>query len=143
MKSFNMENCKLVVTPLETSSKLCKPLTTRTPEEIHAMKGVPYRELVDSLMYVMVATKPDLSNAVSIISQFMQDPSLEHWVAATRILRYLQGTQDLWLQYSRVPIDKVTLTGFSNWGGDIETRRSITGLTFLLANGAVSWKNKK
>jgi hypothetical protein len=75
-------------------------------------------------MYVMVATKPDLSNAVSIISQFMQDPSLEHWVAATRILRYLQGTQDLWLQYSRVPIDKVTLTGFSNsdWGGDIETR---------------------
>ncbi len=145
LKSFNMENCKLVVTPLETSSKLCKPLATRTPEDIDAMKRVPYRELVDSLMYVMVATKPDLSNAVSIISQFMQDPSLEHWVAATRILRYLQGTQDLWLQYSRVPIDKVTLTGFSNsdWGGDIETRRSITGLTFLLANGAVSWMNKK
>jgi hypothetical protein len=44
-----------------------------------------------------------------------------------------------------VPIDKVTLTVFSNsdWGGDIETKGSITGLTFLLANGAVSWMNKK
>jgi hypothetical protein len=41
LKSFNMENCKLVVTPLETSSKLCKPLTTRTPEDIDAMKRVP------------------------------------------------------------------------------------------------------
>ncbi len=98
LKSFNMENCKLVATPLEASSKLCKPPTTRTPKEIDTMKGVPYRELVSSLMYVMVATRPDLSNAVSIISQFMQDSSLEHWVAATRILRYLQGTQDLWLQ---------------------------------------------
>ncbi len=92
LNSFNMEDCKLVATPLEASSKLCKPLTTKTPEEIDAMKGVPYRELVGSLMYVMVATRPDLSNAVSIISQFMQDPSLEHWVAATRILRYLQCT---------------------------------------------------
>ncbi len=92
LKSFNMENCKLVATPLEASSKLCKPLTTRTPEEIDAMKGVPYRELVGSLVYVMVATRPDLSNAVSIISQFMQDPSLEHWVAATRILKYLECT---------------------------------------------------
>ncbi len=90
----------------------------------------------------MVATRPDLSNAVSIISQFMQDPS---WVASTRILRYLQGIQDLWLQYSKVPIDKVTSTGFSDsdWGGEIETRRPTTGFTFLLANGAVSWMSKK
>lgn len=39
----------------------------------------------------------------------------------------------------------MTLTGFSDsdWGGDIETRRSTTSFTFLLANGAVSWMSKK
>jgi hypothetical protein len=41
LKSFNMENCKLVATPLEANRKLYKPLTTRTPKEIDAMKGIP------------------------------------------------------------------------------------------------------
>ncbi len=54
------------------------------------MMGVPYKELVGNLMYVMVAIGLDLSKAMSIISQFMSNLSKEHWVATKRILRYLQ-----------------------------------------------------
>jgi hypothetical protein len=38
------------------------------------MKEVPYREL----MYVMVTTRRDLSNAINVVNQFMQDPSSKH-----------------------------------------------------------------
>jgi hypothetical protein len=61
------------------------------------MKGVPYKDIVGSLMYVMVTIRLDLSNAMNIISQFMQDPSLKHWVVAKKILKYLNHIQGLWL----------------------------------------------
>jgi len=48
-------------------------------------------------MYVMVTIRLDLSNAMNIISQFMQDPSLKHWVVAKKILKYLNHIQGLWL----------------------------------------------
>jgi hypothetical protein len=73
-----MENCKFIATPLETNSKLCKLPTTRTYKEIEAMKEVPYRKLVNSLMYVMVAIGLDLSNAINVVNQFMQDPSSKY-----------------------------------------------------------------
>jgi hypothetical protein len=50
-------------------------------------------------MYVMVAIRSVLSNAMNIISQFMQEPSLKHWVVAKKVLRYLNHIQGLWLQY--------------------------------------------
>ncbi len=64
-------------------------LQHKTLEKIYAMKGVPYKELVGSLMYVMVTIRSVLSNAANIISQFIQEPSLNHWVVANKVLRYL------------------------------------------------------
>jgi hypothetical protein len=104
------------------------------------MKGVPYKKLVGSLMYVTMAIRSYLSYVVNIINQFTQDPPLKHWVAANKVLKYLNHIQGLWLQYSKMPNHKVILIGFSfsNWGVDIKTKRSNTSYTFLLANGAMS-----
>ncbi len=71
-------------------------LQHETLEKIDAMKGVPHKKLVGSLMYVMVTIRSDLSNVVDIISQFMQDPSLKHWVVAKKVIRYLNHIQSLW-----------------------------------------------
>ncbi len=62
------------------------------------MKDIPYKELVGNLMYAMVATIPYLYNAINIVSQFMFEPSIEHWVVATKILSYLQSTKHMWPQ---------------------------------------------
>jgi hypothetical protein len=71
-------------------------LQHETLEKIDAMKGVSHKKLVGNLMYVMVTIRSDLSNVVDIISQFMQDPSLKHWVAAKKVIRYLNHIQSLW-----------------------------------------------
>ncbi len=104
---------------------------------------VPYKELVDNLIYAMVATRLDLSNAMNIINQFMSDPSRKHYIVTKRILQYLQRTHDLSLQYWGIE-EGITFKGFldSVWGGDLNFRRSTTGFVFVLPNGAVSWVSK-
>ena len=50
-----------------------------------------YRQLVRSLIYLTV-TRPNISYAVHIVSQFMAAPCSLHYAAVLRILRYLKGT---------------------------------------------------
>lgn len=50
-----------------------------------------YRRLIGRLIYLCF-TKPELSYCVHTLSQFMQQPSVEHWNAALRIVKYLKGS---------------------------------------------------
>jgi hypothetical protein len=63
------------------------------------MKKTPYREAIGSLMYAAVTTHPDISFAVSTLSQFLENPGDAHWEAVQRIFRYLGGTSSLELTY--------------------------------------------
>jgi hypothetical protein len=59
------------------------------------MKDISYKEKLNNLMYAMVTTIPYLYNAINIISQFMFDPSIEHWVAATNLLVICKPSYDI------------------------------------------------
>jgi hypothetical protein len=72
--------------PLETTSKLFKNIAPKASQEIQEMMDVSYKELVGSLMYAMVAIRPNLFNVVIIVSQFMLGLSKEHWVVTKKIL---------------------------------------------------------
>ena len=58
------------------------------------MKSEPYAPAVGSLMYAMVATRPDISHAVGVISRFMHNPDRSHWNAVKHVFRYLASTKD-------------------------------------------------
>ncbi len=62
------------------------------------MKNKSYKELIEILMYAMATTIPYFYNAINIVNQFMFDPSIEHWVAATNFFSYLQSTKHKWRQ---------------------------------------------
>lgn len=99
--------------------------------------------MVGSLLYAAMATRPDIAQAVSVVSKFNADPNAAHLTAVKRILRYLKGTVNLALKYERSELG--TLIGFSDadWAGDQDDRRSTTGNVFLLNGGAMSWLSKK
>jgi hypothetical protein len=42
------------------------------------MKDVPYQQGIGSLMYAATHTRPDITFAVSILSQFMRNPGRTH-----------------------------------------------------------------
>uniref|UniRef100_A0A2N9FEH3 CCHC-type domain-containing protein n=1 Tax=Fagus sylvatica TaxID=28930 RepID=A0A2N9FEH3_FAGSY len=55
------------------------------------------------LMYAMVCTRPDLAHAVSTVSRYMANPRREHWNAVKWIFRYLKGTAEYGILFSRQP----------------------------------------
>ena len=79
-----MENCTPVQTPLDPSVKLSLLQSPGSPEEAEAMRLVPYREAVGSLMYLAIATWPDISYAVGVLSRFSTNPGPAHRKAVLR-----------------------------------------------------------
>ena len=60
-----------------------------------------------------------------------------------RVLRYLKGTTELRIFYKSGGEEKMVAYSDSDYVGDIEDRKSISGYVFLLGSGAVAWSSKK
>ncbi|XP_052107510.1 secreted RxLR effector protein 161-like [Arachis duranensis] len=88
----------------------------------------------------MVCTRPDISQAVSIVSRFMTNPGKAHWEAIKWILKYLKGTIDIGLCFSE---KSCQISGFvdSDYAGDLERRRSTTGYVYKIQGAPVSWRS--
>ena len=73
-----------------------------------------YSQIIDSLMYLASATRPDISFGMSKLSRFMSNPGIAHWHALERVMRYLVGTMSYEIHYSGHP---TVLEGYSdsNW----------------------------
>ena len=81
-----MANCSLRHTPLLHGIVLTKEQAPKTLEEEHFMKDKPYHKVLRSIMYAQVATCPDLSYAISMVSKFASNPGKPHWDAMMHIL---------------------------------------------------------
>ena len=60
-----------------------------------------YQSAVGCLLYLSVATRPDIAYAVGNVAKFCAKPTKQHWTAVKRIFRYLRGTQKYGLLYNR------------------------------------------
>jgi len=103
------------------------------------MENIPYSSAVGSLMYLMVCTRPNVAQAISVVSRYLACPGRGHWEAVKWIFRYLKGTLNAHLEFGGNGI----LTGYvdSDFGGDLDKRRSLTDYVFTLGGCAISWKS--
>lgn len=69
------------------------------------MKYIPYANVVGSIIYYMVSTRPDLVYGLSVLSTLMVEPGKAHWLALKGMLKYLRGTVELGLLYKKGKID--------------------------------------
>ena len=141
VKRFNLTDASPLRTPLDLNAQLSKEQSPSTPVQKEDMEKVPYREAIGSLMYAAIGTRPDITFAVTALSQYLQDPGRAHWEQAKRVIRYLKGTRDLELKFG----SSGGVEGFTDasWGNDIDDRHSICGYVFTLNGGAISWSSKK
>ena len=63
------------------------------------MENVPYSNVIGSVMYSMISTRPDLSFAIFLLNRFMSNPGHEHWKALQWVLNYINGTLNACLVY--------------------------------------------
>lgn len=95
-----------------------------------------------SLIY-LTNTRPDIVYPVSLVSRFMQEPSSLHYSAAKRILRYLKGTKNHCLKYTKEENNRLTGYTDSDWAGSIDDRKSTSGYVFFLGTKPISWSSRK
>jgi hypothetical protein len=143
LTDFGLENVKLRSTPLPVGIVLDSTMSPTTPEDRALMVGKPYREVVGSVMWGQLATRPDLSYPVSIFSRFQTNPGIEHWRALLHTVGYIRNTLDYALVYRRNAL--LTPFGYfdSDYGGCLDTRRSTSGQVFIMAGAPVSWASKR
>ena len=140
IKKFGMEHCKPANTPVTPGTKLLK-----ATEQSELVDATLYQSAVGSLLHLSGWTRPDIAFAVSHVARFCSSPTKEHWTAVKRILRYLKGTPNYGLTYSRNVNTDGTLIGYSDadWAGDANDRKSTSGYFFMMSGAAVSWKSQK
>ena len=80
---------------------------------------------------------------MGVLARYCGKPNQLHLTAAKRVLRYLKGTCELALTYTTE--GSVGLTGYSDadWAGDRDTRRSTSGMTFLLQGASITLSSKR
>uniref|UniRef100_A0A2N9EIQ9 Integrase catalytic domain-containing protein n=1 Tax=Fagus sylvatica TaxID=28930 RepID=A0A2N9EIQ9_FAGSY len=128
--------CKPVDTPIVQNHRLGE-----YSDQVPADK-VRYQRLVGKLIYLS-HTRPDIAYAVSVVSQFMHNPSEDHMGAVIRILRYLKSSPGTGLMFSKN--DHLNIEGYTDadWAGNILDRKSTSGYFTFVGGNLVTWRSKK
>ena len=123
-----MENCKAIRKAVDNDTDVDQKL---------------YQSAVGSLLYLSLATRPDITVAVSNVAKFCAKPSKQHWTAVKRIFRYSKGTQHYGLLYKKGNSDNCSGFSDADWGGDLDDQKSTSGYVFQIGETAITWRSKK
>jgi hypothetical protein len=143
LKRFIMDNTHAKDTLLLPHIYLSKSDFPETPDE-EAVKT--YQQLIRLLMYIACGTQPDIAYAVNTCAQFMSNPGPAHIHAAKHILRYLKGTSNVGLTYSKHPKELANrLYGYvdADHASDSDDSKSVGGYVLMLGGAAISWSSRK
>jgi hypothetical protein len=133
LKRFGMEDCKPIITPMQTSCKLSKDDDSKSTYQRQ------YMSMIGSLRYVKKSI-PYVMLAVGQVEQFQAAPKESHVLAVKRNFRYLKGTKEFGLWYPKGK--DLSLISYIDVGC-IDDQRSTSGATFYLGEFLVSLISKK
>jgi hypothetical protein len=105
-----------------------------------AKLNVNYRALIGSLNYLSILTRPGISFAVSVLSQHLKQPGIQHYWAAQQVFRYLAGTKHIGLTFSKSDSTQITAHVDADWGNCPYSRQSSTSYAILSNGHILSWK---
>nr|GEW80220.1 zinc finger, CCHC-type [Tanacetum cinerariifolium] len=152
-KEFEMSDMGLLsyYLGIEAGTAYCNPSKSPMEHKEELTKdggGVPvnatlFYSIIGGLRY-LAHTRPAIAYAVGIVSRFMEKPTAKHMQAVKRILRYIKGTINYGLVYTKYHKGDL-ITGYSdnNHARDMEDRWSIGGNLFYLKENLVTWCSKK
>ncbi|KAG6471101.1 hypothetical protein ZIOFF_072198 [Zingiber officinale] len=137
LSQFKMTDCNATKHPMEPKTQLHKDLEG-TPVD-----ATEYRRIIGCLRYLL-HTRPDLSYPVGMESRYMERPTTMYHKVVKQILRYLKGTIHFGLTYIKGP-QEISIFGYSDsdLAGDLDGRKSTSGMAFYFNESLVSWNSQK
>ena len=131
VKRFGLDKAAYARIPMAANAKL-----TNDPSS-EFVDVILYRSMIGCLLY-LTASRPDIALSVGVCSRFQSNPKVSHLNAVKRIIKYVGGTCDYGLFYSKE--SNLSLASFydSNWVGNADDKRSITGECFYVGANLVA-----
>ncbi|GJZ89748.1 retrovirus-related pol polyprotein from transposon TNT 1-94 [Tanacetum coccineum] len=136
VKKYGLNTTDSVDTPMIENKKLDEDLQGKPVD------ATLYRGMIGSLMY-LTASRPDLNYVVCLCARYQAKPTEKHLQAVKRIFRYLNGTINMGLWYSKDTDMSLTAYADADHAGCQDTRRSTSGSAQFLGDKLVSWSSKK
>ena len=130
-------------TPVAKGDKFSLNQCPKNNFEIQEMQQIPYALAIGSLMYAQVCTRSDIAHIVGMLGRYLSDPGKDHWIAAKRVMKYLQRTKDYMLTYQKSYQLEIIRYSDSDFARCRDSMKSTSGYIYLLARGAISWKSVK
>ena len=153
LEKYGMQGCR----PADTPEAVGADLEPGDGDE--AVERRAYQEVVGTLLYAAISTRPDIAHAVHRLTRYMQDPKQRHMDAARRVLRYLAGTKSCCLQFggrrggdasrsqhgAKGGVFSCVVSAFADadWANNKTNRHSVTGWVAKLNGDTISWASKK
>ncbi len=111
LERFGMVNSSTIVTSMEKSFSQSSELLLKPAINIQ------YRQVIGSLMWLMIGSRPDLAYAIGKLYQHSEFPTEYHWSAVKRVLRYVKGPRSYGILYNGS--NRIELGGYSDsdWAG--------------------------
>ena len=111
LRRFKLHDANNTRTPLPAGvhlekSEVLVPIKTKTH----------YQEMIRTLIYAAIGTRPDIAFAAMRLSQFNNNPTEEHIKYARYVLRYLKGTKELKIKYNGSSDARLIRYSDSDWG---------------------------
>ena len=136
LREMSMNQARGVSAPLEIG---CMNIDRTDVEpfcqEIHR-QGTGY------LQYIATVTRPDISNAACLVSQFNQAPCVMDFNNVKHVFQYLKSTKNYALHYSKTG-KAIQIYTDADWANNRLDAKSISGYCILLGGGVVSWRSRK
>jgi hypothetical protein len=136
LKKFKMEDFSPVSTPMVVGCKLSK---YHMPPNVDQRT---YRSMIGSLLYI-IASRPDIMQVVGMVGCYQLAPKQSHFIAVTRIFKYLKGTMTCGLWYPKNHNFQLTAYSYADWANCVDERKSTRGGAFFLGDSLVAWISKQ
>jgi len=130
-----MESCIPVSTPVKNGVELRK-------SKVGNVDPTYFKSLVGSLRY-LTYTRPYILYGVGLISRYMETPEQSHLNAVKRILRYIKGMINEGMFYTSCKYFNLINYSDSDWGRDLDERKSTTRFVFFMGDTSFTWSSKK
>ena len=95
----------------------------------------------------MTVTQPDIAYTIGWLAAFIANPSMAHYSAVKKVIRYLAGMRDYGIMYSTKPTHLQNKDLFfryadARFNNQLEGQ-SMSGYVFILYGGAIMWGFQK
>lgn len=136
LRDTGMADCRAISTPAEVG-RLQHGDNSDSPTDQRL-----YRTIVGVIGHLARHTRPDIAYAFRQLAQYQQNPDASHMRAARRVVRYLSSFTDLGLEFTACDMILHSFVD-SDFAGDLDDRKSVTGYCFMLGDNVVSWRSTK